>query len=216
MTYPVQVEVVSPPTYDRVQVALRVVISLALGWIGMSAGWMGCALFLALPVIAAVVISTRGPQVYLDATAPRVWRVATWLLALSAYMLLLTDRFPAGEPTGVQIAMQPDGRPTTGSALLRLITSIPSGVVLAVLGFVSSVLFVVGAVVILIEQRVPSGILGFQRGVLRWQARLLAYHASLVDEYPPFALETRSTQPGAPGTGHPGVDGPPHAERSGA
>jgi hypothetical protein len=216
MTYPVQVEVASPPTYDRVQVALRVVISLALGWVGVSAGWVGLALFLALPVIAAIAVSTRGPQAYLDDTAPRVWRVATWLLALSAYMLLLTDRFPAGEPTGVQVMLRPDGHPTTGSALLRLITSIPSGVVLAVLGFVSSVLFVIGAVIILIEQRVPAAILGFQRGVLRWQARLLAYHASLVDEYPPFSLEARPAQPGDPGAGHPGVDGSPHAERSGA
>jgi hypothetical protein len=35
----------------------------------------------------------------------------------------------------------------------------------------------------------PS-ILSFQRGVLRWQARLVAYHASLVEEYPPFSFET--------------------------
>jgi len=196
MSYPVQVEVASPPGYDRVQLALRLVISLALGWIGISAGWIACALYLALPVIAAVVVSTRGPQAYVDGTAPRVWRIVTWLLAFSAYMMLLTDRFPAGEPTGVEVAIRPDGHPTTGSALLRLITSIPSGVALAVLGFVSSVLFVVGAVMILIEQRVPHPILGFQRGALRWQARLLAYHASLVDEYPPFSLEADPAQPG--------------------
>src|SRR5262249_54288876 len=113
----------------------------------------------------------------------------------SAYMLLLVDRFPAGEPTGVQIQIRPDARPTTGSALLRLITSIPSGFVLAILGCVSSVLFVIGAVMVLIERRIPSSILGFQRGVLRWQARLLAYHASLVDEYPPFSLDADLAQP---------------------
>jgi hypothetical protein len=32
----------------------------------------------------------------------------------------------------------------------------------------------------------------FLFGVVQWEARLLAYLASLVDEYPPFALETRS------------------------
>lgn len=196
MSYPVQIETTSPLRFDRVQLALRLVIAIALGWVGISAGWLGCALFLALPVIAAVAISTRGAQAYLDDTGPMVWRVVSWLLALSAYMLLLTDRFPAGEPTGVQVQIRPDGHPTTGTALLRLIMSLPSGLVLAILGFVSSVLFVVGAVMILIEQQVPAGILGFQRGVLRWQARLAGYHASLVDEYPPFSFEADPAQPG--------------------
>lgn len=196
MTYPVQIEATSPLRFDRIQLALRLVIAIALGWVGVSAGWLGCALFLALPVIAAIVISTRGAQAYLDDTGPKVWRVVSWLLAFSAYMLLLTDRFPAGEPTDVQIQLRPDGHPTTGSALLRLITSIPSGFVLAILGFVSSVLFVIGAVMILIDQQVPTWILGFQRGMLRWQARLAAYHASLVDEYPPFSFEADPAQPG--------------------
>lgn len=196
MTYPVQVEAASPLRFDRVQLALRLVIAIALGWVGISAGWLGCALFLALPVVAAVAISTRGAQAYLDDTGPKVWRVVSWLLAFSAYMLLLTDRFPAGEPTGVQIQIRPEGRPTTSSALIRLITSLPSGLVLALLGFVSSVLFVIGAVTILIGQHVPGWILGFQRGMLRWQARLAAYHASLVDEYPPFSFEADPAQPG--------------------
>ena len=196
MTYPVQVEAASPLRFDRVQLALRLVIAIALGWVGISAGWLGCALFLALPVVAAVAISTRGAQAYLDDTGPKVWRVVSWLLAFSAYMLLLTDRFPAGEPTGVQIQIRPEGRPTTSSALIRLITSLPSGLVLALLGFVSSVLFVIGAVTILIGQHVPDWILGFQRGMLRWQARLAAYHASLVDEYPPFSFEADPAQPG--------------------
>jgi hypothetical protein len=196
MTYPVQVETASPLRFDRVQLALRLVIAIALGHVGISAGWPGCALFLALPVVAAVVISTRGAQTYVDDTGPKVWRVVSWLLAFSAYMLLITDRFPAGEPTGVQTQIRPDGRPTTSSALSRLITSLPSGFVLVLLGFVSSVLFVIGAVMILIDQQVPGWILGFQRGVLRWQARLFAYHASLVDEYPPFSFEADPAQPG--------------------
>jgi uncharacterized protein DUF4389 len=196
MTYPVQLEVTSPARFDRVQLALRLVIAIALGWVGATAGWLGCAVFLALPVIAAVVISTRGSQAYLDDTGPKVWRVVSWLLAFSAYMLLLTDRFPAGETTEVQIHIRPDGHPTTGSALFRLITSIPSGFVLGILGFVSSVLFVVAAVMVLIDQQVPAGILGYQRGVLRWQARLAGYHASLVEEYPPFSFEADPAQPG--------------------
>jgi hypothetical protein len=59
------------------------------------------------------------------------------------------------------------------------------------------VLVIVGAVTILIDGHVPSGILAFQRGMLRWQARLLAYHASLIEEYPPFSFEdTQHPRPG--------------------
>lgn len=196
MSYPVQIEVTSPLRFDRIQLALRLVIAIALGWIGATAGWLGCALFLALPVIAAIAISTRGAPAYLHDVGPSVWRAVSWLLAFWAYMLLLVDRFPTGEPTAVQIQVRPDARPATGTALLRLVTSLPSALVLAILGCVSWVLFVIGAVTILIDQRVPTWILGFQRGMLGWQARLAAYHASLVDEYPPFSLEADPTQPG--------------------
>jgi len=189
MTYPVQLDVTSPPRYDRVQLALRAVIAIALGCLGVTGGWLMWLLYLALPVIAAVAVSTRGARSYLDELGPRLWHVLRWLLAFWAYMMLLIDRFPTREPTGVEVEIQVDGQPTPGSALLRLITSIPSGFVLGLLGIVSWVLVIAGAVMILIERRVPDGILGFQRGVLRWQARLLAYHASLVDEYPPFSFE---------------------------
>ena len=56
---------------------------------------------------------------------------------------------------------------------------------------------------ILIQETYPGGIYNYLRGVLRWQARLLAYMASLVDEYPPFALdmESEGTAPAQPEAG---------------
>jgi len=51
-------------------------------------------------------------------------------------------------------------------------------------------------VTILIDGKVPRTILAFQRGMLRWNARLWAYHASMVDEYPPFAFEATDATPG--------------------
>lgn len=196
MSYPVQLEVTSPARFDRIQLLLRLAISCALGWVSSIAGWLPGLVFVALPLIAAVALSTRGAQGYLDKTGPAVWRVVSWLIGLSAYMLLLTDRFPTTESTGVRIDLQVGGKPTIGSALLRLILSIPSAVVLGLLGIVSWLLIIVGAVMILIDNQVPAGILAFQRGVLRWQARLLAYHASLVDEYPPFSFEADVPRPG--------------------
>jgi hypothetical protein len=52
------------------------------------------------------------------------------------------------------------------------------------------VLWVIAAIAVLLGVAIPRAILGYQRGVLRWQARLVAYHASLVDDYPPFVLDT--------------------------
>lgn len=196
MNYPVQLEVSSPPRFERIQLLLRAVLALTLGWLGITSGWLVCLLFLTLPILVAIVVSTRGASYYLEAIAPKLWRVLGWLLAFSAYMLLLVDRFPVDEATGVRPELQVTARPTTSSAMLRLITSIPSAFVLGVLGIVSFVMLLVGAVAILVNREVPSSILGFQRGIVRWQARLLAYHASLVDEYPPFSFETTHTRHG--------------------
>lgn len=188
-TSPVHVEVVSPAHHERIQVVLRILLAIALGWIGITTGWLVGLLFVALPLVAAISAST-GPRRFREDTAPAVVRVLSWLLQLSAFMLLLTDRFPSGTDPNARIELPIHAQPTPGSALTRLLTSLPSGLVLMVLWFVSSVLWLVSAITVLVATTVPPSILGYQRGVLRWQARLVAYHASLVDDYPPFAVET--------------------------
>jgi len=195
---PVHVEVTSPLRFDRIQLLLRIFLAIALGWVGITGGWVVCLLYAALPLIAAIAISSRGGGWYAAEVGPRVWRVLGWLLQLSAFMMLLVDRFPTGEedePVQIRMELHPVREPTAGSALLRLLTSIPSGFVLMVLWFVSAVLWVIAALFVLLGSLMPRSILGFQRGVLRWQARLVAYHASLVDEYPPFSLDTEDGGP---------------------
>jgi hypothetical protein len=195
--HPVEVDVSSPGHFDRIQLLLRLGIAIVLGWIGITAGWLVCMLYATLPLIAAVAISSMGTRGYVDDFAPRTWRVVAWLLQLSAYMTLLVDRFPMGEDSAVQPRIRITGRPTVSSALLRLLTSIPSGLVLGILWFVSAILWFVALVFVVLGAAIPRPILGYQRGVLRWQARLVAYHASLVEEYPPFTLDT--------GDGHAGT-----------
>jgi len=189
-SYPVHVEVSSPPRFERLQLLLRIVLAITLGWIGVTAGWLVCLLYGLLPVIAAVAISSLGGERYLATVGPKLWRVLVWLLQFEAYMALITDRFPTGEDDPVRIEIQFTGRPTIGSALGRLATSIPSGLMLAFLWFVASVLWLVAAVIVLFNAPMPDAILAFQRGVLRWQSRLVAYHASLVEAYPPFLFES--------------------------
>lgn len=188
--YPVQITVMPPAHFDRIQLLLRLVIAVVLAWIGTTAGWLVCALYLALPVLAAVAISSLGSASYLASFAPRLWRVLAWLLQFSAFMALVTDRFPTGDGGDIQINIRFTGRPTIGSSLARFLMSIPSGFVLGLLWIVSGVLWLIGAVIVLIGEPMPRSIFAFQCGVVRWQARLVAYHASLVEEYPPFSFES--------------------------
>jgi len=188
--HPVHVEVAPPPQLERIQLLLRIALAVVLGWLGVTAGWLACALYALLPLIAAIAISSAGGTGYATDLGPKLWRVLTWLLQFSAYMMLLVDRFPTGGDYPVRLEIRFTGQPTIGSALLRLATSIPSGLFLLFLWCVSAVLWLVGAVFVLAGVPMPGAILAFQRGVLRWQARLVAYHASLVDAYPPFSFET--------------------------
>jgi hypothetical protein len=48
-------------------------------------------------------------------------------------------------------------------------------------------------ITIIANATVPRSIESFQTGYLRWAGRLAAYHASLVEEYPPFSLSDHKT-----------------------
>jgi hypothetical protein len=187
--YPVDIEVTPPPRYERMQLLLRVAILIALGIAGVSMGWAFGLLYLFLPIIAAVGISSQGPTGYLE-KSETLRRVLSWFVSLQAYMLLVIDRFPVGaEAPGVHMTIEPGGTPTATTALLRWFSSIPSALLLMVFGIVSGVLCFVGALFILFTETQPAGIVRFQIAMVRWLARLLGYHASLVEPYPPFTLD---------------------------
>jgi len=196
-TYPVLLHVTPPVRWDRVQILLRVAIFALLAAVGVSVGWLSCALYLLLPVVAAVLISGRGAEGYLVGPGRDVARVLAWWNALLAYLLLLTDRFPLGreEPTPVRFDVVASGHPTVGRALMRLITSLPEAIVLVVLSTVASVVWLIGAIAVLVDERVPAFAWRYLHFVLELQARLLAYHASLVDPYPPLRLPTHAEAP---------------------
>jgi len=90
------------------------------------------------------------------------------------------------------------GSPTVGSALLRILYAIPSLIVLAMLAFVGAIVWVIAVVLVLANESYPDSLWRFLLGLVRWEAWLLAYLASLVDRYPPFTLETGSVSRAAP------------------
>jgi uncharacterized membrane protein len=187
-----------PEKFSRVHILIRILLVLAVSSVAGSHGSPGGLLFLGLPAVAALLISQHGPDGFLARDASGLVRALRWLLGLYAYLGLLTDRFPTGGAEDVvRFDVTPSGEPTTGSALLRLLTSIPAVIALWVLGIVGFVLWLVAAFFVLVTEQYPLAIFDFQCGVLRYHARFLAWHASLVDCYP----TTMTEQPSLPGVG---------------
>src|SRR5262245_52575932 len=93
-SYPVTFDVFRPERYDRSQLALRLVGVIALSILGVTFGRFFGVVYLVLPILAAIFISSQGSEGYLVGRGMRVARVLHWLMAIAAYYALLTDRFP--------------------------------------------------------------------------------------------------------------------------
>jgi hypothetical protein len=192
VSYPVTFEVVDRPLrFQRRHVFLRLLI-LLLASLLFAFAWFIALVYVAVPVLAAGFVSRDGER-FLDEGAPRMARGLAWIVAFDAYLTLLTDRLPSEEPGDVvRYEVRFSGEPSVKAALLRLLYSIPSGLVLAALGVAAALTGIVAGIMVLAGQDYPDALYRFHLGVVRWGARLLAYHAALVGRYPPFALDMRT------------------------
>jgi hypothetical protein len=168
---------------DRSHVLIRLVLLVVLGAAGLSSVyWL---LYLALPVVVALIVSDQGFERYMEQHGPRAVPVLRWIAGAYAYLWLLTDEMPKSEPGGaVELEIDLHGEPTMHSAMVRVVTSLPALVLLAVLSSVSVIFWVLGAIAILVTRRVPAAFADFITMTLQYQLRLIAYHLSLVDTYP--------------------------------
>jgi len=190
--HPVQLHVDRPQRTSRVHVITRLLLLLAIGALGCSAVYW--ALYLALPAVAALLISRDGER-YLSEDAPRAVRVLRWFASAYGYLWLLTDVLPTTHGSPVDLQVTPAGSPTPSSALLRIITSIPAILLVVILSAVASLAWIVGAVAILLTQRMPGPVADFLTMALRVQFRLIAYHLSIVDRYPTLAQSSLEHAP---------------------
>ncbi len=198
-TYAATLNIDQQPRYDRTQLVIRILILVVLSLLG-ALGWISGLLYIGVPVLAVVLISQKGAKQYIADAGDNMARWLGYIFAIYAYIGLLTDRLPTDNPREVvRYEITPSGEPTAGHVLLRIILAIPHAIVLALLGIVAFVLLVIAAIMILVQESYPSSIFGFLRGYLRWQVRLYAYLAGLVQEYPPFALDTGEDGPAAAG-----------------
>jgi Domain of unknown function (DUF4389) len=194
MRYPVEFEIERPAVFDRSHVFLRIAMLIVIGWIVHPVG----LLWLGLPVVAAILISQKGGQRYLNEDGPRVARALNWIVDLVAYIALLTDQLPSRDEHPVRFAVERTGSPTRRSALLRIVYAIPSLIVLAILTWVGTIVWVFAMVLVFFTGRYPERWWHFLCGIVGWEARVVAYLASLVDRYPPFALASEAVSPAAP------------------
>lgn len=200
--YPVTLTAPRPERFDRVQVLVRLLVLVALGMLHRTGSGLLGLVYFVLPVAAAIQISQKGGLRFLESDRRWITSVIQWVVALYGYLMFVTDRFPLeSRHLPLHVSAVPSGSPGAGRALLRIVTSIPHALVLGLLGIGAALVGFVIAVVVLLTERCPPALHAFQRDVLGWLARLLAYHASLIDEYPPFALTSG---------GHPPPRGPEH------
>lgn len=80
--------------------------------------------------------------------------------------------------------------------LVQGILAIPHFIVVGVLDAVSQLLAVISWLAVLFTGRLPAGIANFQSMRLRYEMRVQAYAGFLHDQYPPFAFDATSADPG--------------------
>ena len=195
-SHPVSFSLPRPDHFERVHVAVRLLLLMALAVVGMPQGGWFLLLMLLLPAFAAVQAANKGGARYLKEDGPFVVTVMHWLLGAYAYLALLTDRLPDKDfRNHVGFSVEVQGSATPSSALWRLVMSLPALLMLALLGIVSSVVWVVSMVLVAFTGNYPAALFDFQCGVLRYLARILAYHASLVELYPTMAVLAASDGP---------------------
>lgn len=199
MSYPVTFNAEQPPQFDRAQVALRLLIIILLSILANAFGWIYGLIYLGIPVVAAVLISQKGAQRYIAEAPNDMIKWLRFIVGFYGYIYLLADRLPDDSTeNAIQFDVEARGAPSVGQTLLRIILAIPHALVLFFLGIVAAILAIIAAIMVLIQETYPASIYAFLRGYVRWQARVLAYMASLTEDYPPFAFDTGDNDPAAP------------------
>lgn len=180
--YPVTFDISKPAKFTRPNVFIRIIGAFIYGIVN----WLVIVL---LPLYAAIQISSQKEK-YLQNETVKGWLKS--YVGLASYVYLLTDEFDGTKDPSFRFDVTPGGTPSLGGALLRYIFGIPHMIAIGILGWVASIIWFVGSVMILFNEDYAAGLYDIQRGIVRWIARYVAYHASLVQEYPPFAFDTGS------------------------
>ncbi len=189
--YPVHYSAARPAHFSRLQLLVRILAFMVLGVAGISLGAVYMLAYLALPVFAAIRLSSgRDPAVFVAEDGARITRLVRWFAAVYAWFGLVAEKVPERSPDEtVRVDIEPAGHPTVASALWRLLLGLPSALALWLLGVIGGLVWLWAAIMVLVHERIGEGTFAYLAGLQRWAIRLLAYQASIVEPYPPFSFE---------------------------
>lgn len=209
--YPIDVEIAPPARQNRWTVAFRLVLAIPAALIGfaLSSGWgethvgvrLGGGVLLTVAILGWFASIAR-------ATMPRGLRDAgAWGLSysaqLSAYLLLLTDRYPNSDPYAalddlptrrdpIHLTVDDDRRRTRLTVFFRLLLGIPHIIWLCLWGIAATLAMVVNWVATLIAGRSPDWLHRFLGAYMRYQTHVTAYLTLAADPFPGFLGEPGS------------------------
>jgi hypothetical protein len=184
--YPVLLEVEPPAPQRRWTVLLRFLLAIphlfVLFFLSVASAVVSIVLWF------AILFTGRAPAGMLRF----LYGVQRWSTRVSAYMYLLTDRFPPfslqEEPRypvrlTVDTLIEPRNRLTVA---FRIILALPQSLIVGALGYLAQILAFLGWFAALFTGSMPLSFHDLIVAVLRWQVRVNAYSGLLVDRYPPF------------------------------
>ena len=137
----------------------------------------------------AILFTGRYPRALFD-LAVMYFR---WNTRMLAYVALLRDEYPpfsgGAEPEyPVRLDIEYPERLSRLLIFVKWLLVIPHLLILALLGLVAFLVYVIGWFAILFTGRLPRGLFDFLVGYGRWGLRVNAYILLLRDEYPPFSM----------------------------
>lgn len=137
----------------------------------------------------ATVISGRYPRGTFDFLVG----VLRWSANVSAYVNLMTDRYPPfsltqvnGYPVTFDVAYPQDGRIARWRPILHWLLVIPFGIVAYAVAIVGSICVFLGLFAILVTKKFPRDLFDIVLVSSRWQIRAAAYVLWMTPRYPPF------------------------------
>jgi hypothetical protein len=186
--YPVTVTAREPAGYTRllplVKWLLLVPHYVVLFFLGTGAGLVAFIAFF------ATIVTGRYPL--------PLWSfmvgVQRWALRVTAYLLLMTDRYPPfslspREGDEVHLDAVFPERVERWRPLVTWLLVIPYAVIAALIFTVAQVCAVIAFFTILATRKMPEGVFPIMRVGLIWQTRANFYLYWLTTEYPPFRWE---------------------------
>ena len=137
----------------------------------------------------AILFTGRYPRALFDLAVMYV----RWNTRMLAYVALLRDEYPpfsggANPEYPARLNIEYPERLSRLLIFVKWLLAIPHLLILALLGLVAFLVYVIGWFAILFTGRLPRGMFDFLVGYGRWGLRVNAYILLLRDEYPPFSM----------------------------